>query len=91
MGHESVCEETVVKKRTLEEKVNEGVEEMPDEDYADLCGRGGVQETYGGEVGGQERARAARRPPTVLPSIASVDWAPMLGASESRLLKLTSL
>ncbi len=63
MGHESVCEETVVKKRTLEEKVNEGVEEMPDEDYADLCGRGGVQETYGGEVGGQEKGKGCEKTP----------------------------
>lgn len=60
---ESVGGEAVVKERTFEEEMDEGVEEVPNEDNAELGGRGGVKEAYGGEVGGKEKGKSCEKAP----------------------------
>ena len=51
MGDRGIGEEAVVEEGAFEEEVREGIEEVPDEDNAELSGCGGV-EGEGGEVGG---------------------------------------
>lgn len=61
VGDGSIGEEAIVKKRTFEEEVDKGVEEVPDEESAKLGGRRGVKETCGGEVGGEEEGEGCKK------------------------------
>ena len=51
MRYGCVREEAIVEERSFEDEVDEGVEEVPDEDYTEFGCCRGVEEAQGGDVG----------------------------------------
>lgn len=61
VGDGDVGEEAVIQKGTFEQEMDKGVEEMPDEDDAELGGRGGVEEMYGCEVRREKKSKGCEK------------------------------